>query len=188
MENMPAGWLPDPRNERVERYWDGQTWTGQTRVAASAKPTAQSPRAAARQSTPKGKTKKRSALRKFIPVFVGTAVVLVGVSLGLAYLDGRGDEQPETSGAAMPGPACASAFAAAAAVPVDQVNDTEFDRTATDCVSVDEWTAGADLYPDALGQTRSMSKSELELAVQSVCFENEGTPMCEDAAAQEILQ
>jgi hypothetical protein len=67
-------------------------------------------------------------------------------------------------------------------------NDTEFDRTAKDCVSVDEWAAGADLYPDALGQTRSMSKSELELAVQSVCFENKGTPMCEDAAAQEILK
>lgn len=29
--NPPAGWHPDPANPTLDRYWDGQQWTNQTR-------------------------------------------------------------------------------------------------------------------------------------------------------------
>jgi hypothetical protein len=134
-----------------------------------------------------GTSKKPGALRTFIPIVVGTAVVLLGVSLGLAYLDGRGDEPSETSAAAGLGPACVSAFEDAAAVPLDQVNDTEFDRTVRDCSSVDEWVSGLKGYPDALGQT-TVTDSDVPVAIRSVCSGNEGTPVCQDAAAQGLLE
>ena len=188
MENVPAGWLPDPRDEWVERYWDGEKWTGQTRVAASAKPEARRAQSASRPTAPKGTAKKPGALRTFIPIVVGTAVVLVGVSLGLAYLDGRGDEPSETSAAAGPGPACVSAFEAAAAVPLDQTNDAEMVRTVSDCTTVDEWSAGIERYPEALGMTRAPTQAQLPMTLSNVCFGNESTPMCQDAAAQGLLQ
>jgi hypothetical protein len=187
MENMPAGWLPDPRDEWVERYWDGQKWTGQTRVAASAKPEARRAQPASGPTAPRAASKKTGALRGFISIFVGTAVVLLGVSLGLAYLEGRGDEPSETSAAAGPGPACVSAFEDAAAVPLDQTNDTEMVRTVSDCATVDEWSAGIARYPEALGMTRAPTQAELPMTLSNVCFGNESTAMCQDAAAQGYL-
>lgn len=115
-------------------------------------------------------------------------MVLVGVSLGLAYLDGRGDEPSETSAASGPGPACVSAFEDAAAVPLDQTNDAEMIRTASDCTTVDEWSAGIARYPEALGMTRPPTQEELPVTLNSVCFGNEDTAMCRDAAAQGFLE
>jgi uncharacterized protein YbjQ (UPF0145 family) len=40
----PANWYPDPRDQAMERYWDGQSWTAETRpvggAAAPAEPAA----------------------------------------------------------------------------------------------------------------------------------------------------
>jgi hypothetical protein len=188
MENMPAGWLSDHRDEWVERYWDGQKWTGQTRVTPFAKPEAQRAKAAPHAPAPavRRAPREKSLFRGFIPVFVGTAVILLGTSLGLAYLDGRDNVPSETSAVAAPGSACVSAFEAAAAVPLDDVNDIEFDRTVRDCVGVDEWASGLKRYPDALGQY-TVTDSDVPSAIRTVCFDNESTPVCLDAAAQGML-
>lgn len=36
MHGIPAAWYPDPANARMLRYWDGTSWTGQLRDAATA--------------------------------------------------------------------------------------------------------------------------------------------------------
>ncbi|NMD97707.1 DUF2510 domain-containing protein [Rhodococcus sp. BL-253-APC-6A1W] len=37
--NPPAGWHPDPFDPSVDRYWDGERWTEQTRPKGSDTPT-----------------------------------------------------------------------------------------------------------------------------------------------------
>ncbi|WFS15172.1 DUF2510 domain-containing protein [Rhodococcus aetherivorans] len=37
--NPPAGWHPDPYDPSIDRYWDGQQWTGQIRPKGSDTPT-----------------------------------------------------------------------------------------------------------------------------------------------------
>jgi len=37
--NPPAGWHPDPYDPSIDRYWDGQQWTGHTRPKGAYAPT-----------------------------------------------------------------------------------------------------------------------------------------------------
>ncbi|XGU19806.1 DUF2510 domain-containing protein [Rhodococcus sp. 3Y1] len=37
--NPPAGWNPDPFDPTIDRYWDGQQWTAQTRPKGVDAPT-----------------------------------------------------------------------------------------------------------------------------------------------------
>lgn len=34
--SVPAGWMPDPQNSAMQRYWDGQVWTDHTAPAVAA--------------------------------------------------------------------------------------------------------------------------------------------------------
>lgn len=36
--NPAAGWYPDPQNPMSQRYWDGTTWTDQTRPSMPSSP------------------------------------------------------------------------------------------------------------------------------------------------------
>jgi len=188
MEKMPAGWLPDPQDPWTERFWDGQKWTGQTRVAALLQPQAQRTGATLQQPDAQQLATKPREHRSRNPFLIGAAVVLVGIALGLTTIDGQSNERSETSAVAAPGPACVSAFEAAAAVPLDQINDTEMVRTVNECTTVDEWSAGIERYPEALGMTRAPLRAELPMTLSNVCFGNESTAMCQDAAAQGLLQ
>jgi hypothetical protein len=41
--SVAPGWYPDPQNQSVVRWWDGQTWTMHTQVAAAMRPPEPSP-------------------------------------------------------------------------------------------------------------------------------------------------
>lgn len=86
------------------------------------------------------------------------------------------------------GAACESAFETAAAVPLAEVNDTEMAETVTRCTTVAEWGEGLARYPEALGMTRAPAESELPMSVSIACFGHETAPICEDAAAQGLLE
>lgn len=188
MDNMPAGWLPDPQDPWTERFWDGRKWTGQTRVVAELQPPAKRSETAAQPTTPDQPATNPRGRRSGIVFLIGTAVVLGLIVVGVTTMDGGSDDRSETSAAAGPGPACVSAFEAAAAVPLDQINDTEMVRTVKECTTVDEWSAGIERYPEALGMTQAPTRSELPMTLGTVCFGNESAAMCQDAAAQGLLR
>jgi len=72
--NPPANWYPDPHNPLTQRWWDGSSWTDQTRPALPAVP---SPGNAA-TSTLSGESKK---------VVAGVlAIVLGGLGVHKFYL------------------------------------------------------------------------------------------------------
>ena len=119
MDNMPAGWLPDPQDPWTERFWDGRKWTGQTRVVAEKQPPAKRTETAAHPLTPEQPAARPGGRRSGIVFLIGTAVVLGLIVVAVATMDRQSDEPSETSAVAAPGPACVSAFEAAAAVPLD---------------------------------------------------------------------
>ncbi len=56
--NPPAGWHPDPYDPSIDRYWDGEQWTGQTRPKGSDTPTQAFDTTAAGDSAANGKKRK----------------------------------------------------------------------------------------------------------------------------------
>ncbi|NKS54223.1 DUF2510 domain-containing protein [Rhodococcus hoagii] len=78
-----AGWHPDPYDPVIDRYWDGDQWTGQTRPPADA-PTAQSGATAAAPAagavgSPDGRPPKKS---KVPWIAGGTVARSSGLCLG----------------------------------------------------------------------------------------------------------
>lgn len=55
----PAGWYPDPRNSVVDRWWDGQAWTGATRPRSTASTPAPSLSGVRQQLPPARRNKRR---------------------------------------------------------------------------------------------------------------------------------
>lgn len=105
-----AVWLPDPQDPSIERYWDGEGWTGESRAAVAAAPAqAQSPARAATSDKPR-------RTRWVVPFLVVAVVTRVGLTVGISLFDNQ--PQSETSAASQPGVARIAAFEAAAAVPL----------------------------------------------------------------------
>ncbi|MGN0124785.1 MULTISPECIES: excalibur calcium-binding domain-containing protein [Rhodococcus] len=85
--NPPAGWHPDPYDPSIDRYWDGQQWTNQTRPKGSGDPTQVFGAVGQGGNPPAGGGQKR---RKW-PWALGAGLVGL-VALGAAV----GDEEPKT--------------------------------------------------------------------------------------------
>ncbi|MEE2057609.1 excalibur calcium-binding domain-containing protein [Rhodococcus artemisiae] len=86
--NPPAGWHPDPYfDPRIERYWDGQQWTEQTRPIGSDDPTTMFD-AVARPGNP---APPSASKRRRWPWIAGAAAV--GVFGVAALTGGTSDEQ-----------------------------------------------------------------------------------------------
>lgn len=85
--NPPAGWHPDPYDPSIDRYWDGQQWTNQTRPRGSGDPTQVFGAVGQGGNPPAAGGSKR---RKW-PWALGAGLVGL-VALGAAV----GDEEPKT--------------------------------------------------------------------------------------------
>lgn len=83
-------------------------------------------------------------------------------------------------------PGCEEAMIAAAAIPADQVANTELEATATACLTVDAWIEAVQKYPQAWGMNR-LTDADMPLYIQSLCYNLERTPMCVDARAKGYL-
>jgi len=112
-----------------------------------------------------------------------SALVLVAVLAGCSA-----EREKDDAAVAQLGTACKSAFQAAAAVPLAEINDTEMAETVTDCSTVAERAEGLARYLEALGMTRAPAESELPMSVSISCFGHESAPVCEDAASQGLLE
>lgn len=84
--NPPAGWHPDPYDPSIDRYWDGQQWTNQTRPKGSGDPTQVFGAVGQGGNPPAGGGQKR---RKW-PWALGAGLVGL-VALGAAV----GEEEPK---------------------------------------------------------------------------------------------
>ncbi|MCT7292356.1 DUF2510 domain-containing protein [Rhodococcus sp. PAE-6] len=87
MNPPPAGWHPDPYDPSIDRYWDGQQWTNQTRPRGSGDPTQVFGAVGQGGNPPAAGGSKR---RKW-PWALGAGLVGL-VALGAAV----GDEEPKT--------------------------------------------------------------------------------------------
>lgn len=92
----PAAWYPDPSDPNLQRYWDGEQWTGRTTPSGTGhgQPGA-TPAAAA---VPPGGDEKRS-VGMFVGIGAGSAilvVLLVIIGVNLFGSDGGGQEPPPT--------------------------------------------------------------------------------------------
>ncbi|MFE4501357.1 excalibur calcium-binding domain-containing protein [Rhodococcus sp. NPDC056743] len=86
--NTPAGWNPDPIDPTIDRYWDGQQWTAQTRPGGSAEPTQVFGAPGSPQPDP---TAPDDGKRRKWPWFAGAAVAAVAV-IGIAVGTGASEE------------------------------------------------------------------------------------------------
>lgn len=79
-----------------------------------------------------------------------------------------------------PSTGCEEAMSAAASVPLSVNADTELDRTAHACGSVEEWADAARKYPDAMGVT---DPSFIDPAIDliGICRDKSPSPVCLDA-------
>lgn len=67
MSSVPSGWYHDPEGRPIERYWDGNTWTSETRPASFV----------ANRPAPEVKKVGLDQNEKLLLVFVGVAVLLL---------------------------------------------------------------------------------------------------------------
>ncbi|MGV9745460.1 DUF2510 domain-containing protein [Rhodococcus zopfii] len=76
--NPPAGWHPDPYDSNIERFWDGQQWTAQTRPRGSDDPTTVFPQYSSvePQNSAPGQTDRKRP--KWLWIGGAAAVVLLG--------------------------------------------------------------------------------------------------------------
>ena len=84
----PAGWYPDPRYPRSQRWWDGNEWTNRTRYEA--KDVVAHPLTAAKtvaEPEPKDERPERKIRdRLLIGLCIVVMAVLVGVAISAAVL------------------------------------------------------------------------------------------------------
>lgn len=109
-----------------------------------------------------------------------------------------GDSNSTPSSAADPAPTresappstdltCEQAIAAAAAVPLDAVNNDEVFESLVACSTAAEWIVGIQGSPDVFGVT-SIPDADIPIYLQTVCYEQYlQSPVCMDAEAQGLL-
>lgn len=81
---------------------------------------------------------------------------------------------------------CASAFVAAASVPLSAENNNEIYATTSACETVEEWWMAVKKYPNAFGATM-YPDDELWIYLVTACGGAEGSPVCRDAEAKGIF-
>lgn len=143
----PAGWYPDSTNPTVERYWDGQAWSSQTRPVPSASAqfgTPQPPAAGQPPAAPTAaETKKKSWFaRHKILTGIGALIVII-VLASIINPGGR-------SGTGSTGTAPTASDASAAPDSTDAPADSSGSESST--ISGGDHVVGTDI---AAGQYRA---------------------------------
>lgn len=105
--NTPAGWNPDPIDPKIDRYWDGQQWTAQTRPGGSNEPTQVFGAPGSPQPDP---TAPEDGKRRKWPWFAGAAVAAVAV---VGIVAGTGESEESTTPAVTSSITASSTTAAA---------------------------------------------------------------------------
>lgn len=83
---------------------------------------------------------------------------------------------------------CEQAIAAAAAAPLDAVNNDEVFESLVACSTAAEWIAGIQGAPEVFGVT-SIPDADVPIYLQTVCYDQYlQSPVCTDASAQGLLQ
>ncbi|MFE5645536.1 DUF2510 domain-containing protein [Rhodococcus sp. NPDC056516] len=136
--NPPAGWNPDPFDPTIDRYWDGQQWTAQTRPKGVDAPTQAfgTPTqvfGAPESAAPDANAEEGSKRRKW-PWIAGAAVVGL---VAIAAATGAGKSEEATT------PAATSSTTAAATTTKSTVPST----TKTTTSSVPPTTTTATTLP-----------------------------------------
>lgn len=82
---------------------------------------------------------------------------------------------------------CEQAIAAAAAVPLEAVNNDEVFESLVACPTAAEWIAGIQGFPEVFGVT-SIPDADVPIYLQTVCYDQYlQSPVCTDASAQGLL-
>lgn len=82
---------------------------------------------------------------------------------------------------------CEQAIAAAAAVPLDAVNNDEVFESLVACSTAADWIAGIQTSPEVFGVT-SIPDGDIPIYLQTVCYDQYlQSPVCMDAKAQGLF-
>lgn len=116
---------------------------------------------------------------------------IAAVPLLLLLLAGCAAPPPVAEPSATASAACEQAFAAAAAVPFDQSNATEFIATFSACTTVAEWSAMLQKYP-AAGAVPEITKAEVPIYLRLGCMQlpdsGNGNAICDEARASGLIE
>lgn len=92
--NTPAGWNPDPFDPTIDRYWDGQQWTAQTRPKIVDAPTQVFGAPGSPQQDPTAPDDQKRRKWPWIAGVAAAGVAVIGIAAGTG-----GSEESKTPAA-----------------------------------------------------------------------------------------